>query len=194
MLGKIILTFAIAYLLGSIPFGYLIALLFKIDIRQHGSGNIGATNVFRALGPLPGAIVFILDLLKGTLAVVAARILIGDAWFVILAALAVVLGHTFSIFLKFKGGRGAATSLGTLLGVAPDIFVAAALLVALIIYITRYVSVASITVPILVTLAMYFLNRPLPYTIACALVSALIIFRHIPNIKRLLAGTEPKIR
>jgi glycerol-3-phosphate acyltransferase PlsY len=193
MLIKIILTFTLAYLLGSIPFGYLIALLFKIDIRQHGSGNIGATNVFRTLGPLAGAMVFLLDLLKGTLAVVATRILIGDAWFVILAALAVVIGHSFSIFLKFKGGRGAATSLGTLLGVAPDIFVVAALLVAAIIYITRYVSVASITVPILVTLAMYFLNRPLPYTIACALVSALIIIRHIPNIKRLLAGTESKV-
>lgn len=188
------LVIAAAYLLGSIPFGYLIAKIWNIDIRRYGSGNIGATNVFRVLGLYPGSAVFALDLLKGTLAVFLARQLAADPWLIVLAGLAAVAGHMFSVFLRFKGGRGAATGLGVLLGIAPDIFIVAAAVAALLIYVTRYVSVASMVTPLLITAAFYALGRPLPYAAASGVIAVLIIIRHIPNIKRLYNKTEPKIR
>ncbi|MDD5382112.1 MAG: glycerol-3-phosphate 1-O-acyltransferase PlsY [Candidatus Margulisbacteria bacterium] len=194
MTGFALLIILLSYLIGSIPFGYLIPRVWNIDIRRHGSGNIGATNVFRTLGALPGALVFVLDLAKGTIPVVVARQITPDPWLIVLAGAAAIIGHTFPMFLKFKGGRGAATGLGILLGIAPDIFAGALLIALAIIAITRYVSVASIITPLLVTAAFIALNRPLPYSIVAGLVSALIIIRHIPNIKRLLSGTEPRIR
>lgn len=190
---QIILVILAGYLLGSLPCGYLIARFKKVDIRQVGSGNIGATNVFRTLGPVPGILVFILDLAKGAVPVLICRQITTDPWLIILTGAAAVLGHTFSIFMKFKGGRGAATGLGILLAVAPDIFLGAFIMVVIIILVTRYVSVASITVPVLVTGAFYLLGRPLPYTLMAGLVTLLIILRHIPNIKRLFSGTEAKI-
>lgn len=189
----VLLTIILGYLIGSIPFGYLIARAKNIDILSQGSGNIGATNVFRLLGPLPGVIVFALDLSKGTVPVLITRQLTQNAWFVILAGIAALIGHSFPIFLKFKGGRGSATGLGILLAIAPDIFFGAMLLVILIILTTRYVSIASLVVPPLVAVAFFVLERPFPYTLAAFLVSVLIIARHIPNIKRLQAGTEPRI-
>ncbi|MFC1571675.1 glycerol-3-phosphate 1-O-acyltransferase PlsY [Candidatus Margulisiibacteriota bacterium] len=188
-----LVIFIASYLIGSIPFGYLIARLWKIDIRQAGSGNIGATNVLRTLGPIPGSIVFTLDLLKGALPIFLAQRITSDPRLIILAGLCVIIGHMFSVFMKFKGGKGAATGLGVLLGIAPDIFLGAVILTALIIGLTRYVSVASIIMSILITAAFYFLNRPLPYTIVAATVAVLVIIRHGPNIKRLISGTEPKI-
>ena len=190
---NIVLVILMAYLLGSIPFGFLIPKIWNLDIRRHGSGNIGATNVFRTLGPTAGILVFILDMFKGTLPVMIAQRLTLNPWLIILVGATAVLGHTFSIFLKFKGGRGSATGLGILLGVAPDIFLGALLIVILIVLITRYVSLASIITPPLVTLAFWLLRRPLPYTLVAGLVTLLIIIRHIPNIKRLRQGTESKI-
>ncbi|MDI6731632.1 MAG: glycerol-3-phosphate 1-O-acyltransferase PlsY [Candidatus Margulisbacteria bacterium] len=182
-----------SYLLGSIPFGYLIARYKKIDIRQHGSGNIGATNVFRTMGTNAGLIVFVLDMLKGTVAVYISMLVSLNPWFIILGGFAAVIGHSFSIFLNFTGGRGVATGLGFLLGVAPDVFVFAFLFAVLVIYVTRYVSVASILTAILVTFALIILGRPLPYCLIAVVVTAIIIYRHIPNIKRLMNGTELKI-
>jgi glycerol-3-phosphate acyltransferase PlsY len=188
-----LLVILLGYLLGSIPFGYLIPKIYNVDIRRAGSGNIGATNVLRTLGPLAGVIVFTLDLAKGAAPVILAQQVTNNHWLIVSAGAAAILGHTFSVFMKFKGGRGAATGLGVLLAVAPDIFLAALVLVALIILITRYVSVASITVPVLVTAAFYMLKRPFPYFVMAGLAALLIILRHIPNIKRLLARTEPRI-
>ncbi|MFH1347342.1 MAG: glycerol-3-phosphate 1-O-acyltransferase PlsY [Candidatus Margulisiibacteriota bacterium] len=190
---NILLAIISAYLLGSIPFGYIIPRIWNIDIRRYGSGNIGATNVLRTIGPVAGTTVFILDLLKGAAAVLLAQQATQNPWLIILAGSAAVLGHTFPIFLRFKGGKGAATGLGFLLAVAPDIFLGALIVVILIVLITRYVSLASIITPILVTLAFYILKRPLPYVLVSGLISILITIRHIPNIKRLLARTEPKI-
>jgi glycerol-3-phosphate acyltransferase PlsY len=190
----IALVVAAAYLLGSIPFGYLIAKIWNIDIRRYGSGNIGATNVFRVLGVYPGSAVFVLDLLKGTLAIYLARLVTSNPWLIVLAGLAAVAGHMFSVFLKFKGGRGAATGLGILLGIAPDIFILAAAVAALLMFLTRYVSVASMITPLLITAAFYLLKRPLPYAAASGVIAVLIIIRHLPNIKRLYNKTEPKIR
>jgi glycerol-3-phosphate acyltransferase PlsY len=190
---QILAVILFAYLLGSVPFGYMIPRIWNIDIRRHGSGNIGATNVFRTLGTIPGLLVFLLDLLKGTIPVVIAQLITSNPWIIILAGCAAVLGHTFSIFLKFKGGRGAATALGLLLGIAPEIFLGAVIIATIIIITTRFVSLASMTTCVLVTLAFLVLKKPLPYLLVVSLVSSLIIIRHIPNIKRLLSGTEPKI-
>lgn len=190
---QIFLVILTGYLLGSIPFGVVISRLFNIDITQYGSGNIGATNVLRTLGVVPGIIVLTLDLLKGTLAAYIGILVLKDPLWVVLVGLAAILGHMFSIFMGFKGGKGAAIGLGVLLAIAPEIFLAAALLVVLIIATTRYVSLASIFGPWLVAALMYFLNKPLPYLWATILVAILMVIKHIPNIKRLLAGTERKV-
>lgn len=189
----IVLALIAAYILGSIPFGYLIAKIWNIDIRCFGSGNIGATNVLRTLGPIPGSIVFILDLLKGTLAIYLIQITTANPWAIILAGVLAILGHMFPVFLQFKGGRGAATGLGILLGIAPDIFLGTVILAVLIIWLTRYVSVASMFTSLAVAAALFILKRPFPYGLAAALITILIILRHIPNIKRLLNKAEPKI-
>jgi len=190
----LIFIIILAYFIGSIPFGLLIAKLKGIDIREHGSGNIGATNVYRTMGPTYGIVVFILDLFKGTLPVILASQYTPNAWFIIAAGGAAAVGHMLPIFLKFKGGKGAATGLGVLLGIAPDIFLAAVIFATLVIYLTKYVSVGSICTAILVTLSLYLLNRPQPYVIIAGLITILLIIRHIPNIKRLLLGIEAKIR
>jgi glycerol-3-phosphate acyltransferase PlsY len=190
---QILALILFAYLLGSIPFGYLIPKVWNIDIRRHGSGNIGATNVFRTLGTFAGLLVFLLDLLKGTVPVIIAQLITTNPWIIILAGSAAVLGHTFSVFLKFKGGRGAATALGLLLGISPEIFLGAIIVATVIIITTRFVSLASIVTTALVAIAFYVLKKPFPYFLIVSLVSLLIIVRHIPNIKRLLSGTEPKI-
>lgn len=190
---NVVLIILAAYLLGSIPFGYLIPLFWQVDIRQQGSGNVGATNVFRTLGPLPGSIVFALDMAKGTLPILLAQNLTNNPWLIILTGFVAIIGHTFPVFLGFKGGRGVATGLGVLLGIAPEIFIGAVIIAALIILTTRYVSLASMVTAALVTIAFWGMQKPLPYTILAALVALLIIIRHRPNIKRLLAGTEAKI-
>ncbi|MEA3492757.1 MAG: glycerol-3-phosphate acyltransferase, partial [Candidatus Margulisiibacteriota bacterium] len=154
---------------------------------------IGATNVFRVLGPVPAILAFTLDLLKGILAIYLIMLFTDRPEIIVISGLCAIIGHTFPVFLKFKGGRGAATGLGILLGIAPEIFIAAVITVALIILITRYVSVASIITPILVMVAFIIMQKPLPYTIAMAIITFLIIVRHIPNIKRLLKRKENKI-
>jgi len=128
-----------AYLLGSIPFGLMIAKIYNVDIRRQGSGNIGATNVFRSLGLVPGILAFGLDFGKGTLAVYVGYWVGGYPQLILLMGIAAIFGHMFSLFLKFKGGKGAATGLGVLAGLTPDIFVIAAILTLAIILVTRYV-------------------------------------------------------
>lgn len=183
----------VAYLLGSIPFGLLVAKIWNIDIRRTGSGNIGATNVYRTLGPVPGSIVLALDFLKGLLAVYIGYWASGDPLLVLALGVLAILGHMFPVFLGFKGGKGAATGLGVLAGLAPEIFLIAAVLAGIVILAGRRVSLASITVPFVVALLMYIWHKPLPYTVATLLVAIFMGIKHIPNIKRLLNGTEPRI-
>lgn len=189
---QIALFLLLAYLIGSIPFGFIVGRIFNVDITAKGSGNIGFTNVLRVLGPIPGTIVLILDLLKGTLATYLGILYLVDPWLVVACGVMAILGHMFPIFLGFKGGKGAAIGLGVLLALAPDIFAIAAILVILVIALTRYVSLASTTIPLVLAGLMYILDRPLPYVIATTLVAVMMIIKHIPNIKRLLAGTERK--
>ena len=189
-----------AFLLGSIPTGYLVARAKGVDIRQHGSGNIGATNVFRTLGKPLGIFVFFVDALKGFAAVwIATRLGEGDvsAWLGILAAVAVIAGHNYTPWLGFKGGKGIATSAGALLALTPWTVAIIAAVWVIVFKTTRYVSVASIAASVAVPLSVGGLwlagvagNAPL---LGFALViSALAIWRHRTNIARLRDGTESR--
>ncbi len=182
-----------AYLIGSIPFGYILSRLFRqVDIRRYGSGNIGATNVLRLLGWRAALPVFLLDAGKGTAAVLLTRAIGGETIFVLAAALAVLIGHCFPIFLKFKGGKGAATGIGLLIPLSGAVCASAVLLAVIVIALTRYVSLGSITgafsVPLLFLLFGY---GPL-YIIFGAGMALLVILRHRENIGRLLGGTEAR--
>lgn len=182
-----------AYLLGSIPFGWLVARFFRVDIRSQGSGNIGATNVFRTLGPFPGAIVFALDFFKGWLAVLFGYWTGQRDLAILLLGMAAVFGHMFSVFLGFKGGKGVATGLGVLAGFAPDVFILSVFLAAIIIYASHYVSVASLVTSAAASLLMFVFGKPLPFSLTVLAVTILIFFRHRGNIERLRTGKEAKV-
>jgi len=180
----------IGLLLGSIPFGYLVGRIKKIDIRKQGSGNVGATNVGRVLGPEYFALVFALDALKGGGAVLAAHALDLSGYY---AGLAAIVGHVFCPFLGFRGGKGVATSIGVLLCLFPKVFVTA-LLVWIVIYLAvRYVSVASLSFALALPIFhALFGSDLLPNRLIVLAITVLIIFTHLPNIRRLAAGTEPR--
>lgn len=183
-----------AYLFGALPFGLFIARMRGVDIRTQGSGNIGATNVFRVVGKGWGVLTFTLDALKGFLPAFIFPLLAGVAadWGV-LFGLAAILGHSFPVYLKFKGGKGVATSAGMLLGVAP-LSVGAALFCWLItMIISRYVSLASIAAAATVGIAVWVdpsLQDRLLSRTALTLMALLVIGLHRANIRRLLNGTE----
>lgn len=188
-----------AYLLGSIPFGFVAGLIAGIDVRKHGSGNIGATNTLRVLGKKYGYPVFAADVLKGFLAVRIALWLTrfdpstGD-FIGILAAFFVVVGHSFPIWLRFRGGKGVAAAAGACLGLVPLATLIAVLIWIATFFIFRYVSLASIVAAIALALSALFLGYaadPILLTFTC-LIAALIILRHRSNIMRLLRGREPR--
>jgi glycerol-3-phosphate acyltransferase PlsY len=186
----------ISYLIGSIPTGYWMGLIVKrIDIRTVGSKNIGATNVFRILGRKYGILVLILDILKGIIPVIAARIYFSHelqiVW--ILVGMAAVCGHTWTIFLRFKGGKGVATSLGVFLGLAPVPVLIIIPVFATILYFTRYVSLGSVVSSLLLPPLVWIFTQSLPLLVFCIAITALIILRHIDNIKRLMKGEEKKL-
>ena len=187
-----------AFLLGSIPTGYLVAKAKGVDIRRHGSGNIGATNVFRTLGKPLGIFVFVVDALKGFAAVwLGIRYGGGSDWAGIIAAIAAIAGHNYTPWLGFKGGKGIATSAGVLLALMPWAVLAIAVVWFAVFKISRYVSVASIAAAAALPVAIGALwfsgcggNAPL---LAFSLViSALAIWRHRTNIRRLRDGTESR--
>ena len=182
----------IGYLLGSIPFGYLMGKLYKIDVTKYGSGNIGFTNVLRVIGVVPAVIVLIFDVLKGYLATYFSYTLGGEILAVV-GAMAAMAGHVWPIYLRFKGGRAVATGLGTILFLTPKITLLAILLFIAVVYITRYVSLGSILCAIFVSAAIIITKQPLPYIIFALIGSILVIVRHKSNIQRLLAGQENKI-
>jgi glycerol-3-phosphate acyltransferase PlsY len=191
---NIILSILIGYLIGSIPFGVIAGKLKKVEIRKVGSGNIGATNIYRTLGAAPAIAVFIFDLLKGACAVYIAQAMVPDSPAVIvMSGIAAVIGHMYPVYIGFKGGKGSATGLGVLLGIAPDLFIIAMIYVAVAIAATRYVSVTSIGGVLLLIVLMFTFHKPVEYSIAAIIVAILVIYKHIPNIKRLLSGTEPII-
>ncbi len=190
----------IAYFLGSIPFGYLIVKLAGGgDVRESGSGNIGATNVTRAAGKIAGILTLLLDAGKGYFAVwLALRWFHADAEWMMIAAVCAVLGHAFSCWLKFRGGKGVATGLGVFLPICWQAMVAALVLWIIVLVFWRYVSLASVAaaaaLPFLVY--VYYAPRhapPVSVTAGSAFVAVLIIFKHRGNIGRVIAGTEHRI-
>jgi len=187
-----------AFLLGSIPTGYLVARAKGVDIRQHGSGNIGATNVFRTLGKPLGVFVFMVDELKGFAVVwLAGRFGGASGWAGIIAAVAVIGGHNYTPWLGFKGGKGIATSAGVLLALMPWAVLCIAIVWFVVFKVSRYVSLASISAAAALPVAVAALwsagcggNGPL--LSFSVLISALAIWRHRTNIQRLRAGTESR--
>ncbi|MCS7062860.1 MAG: glycerol-3-phosphate 1-O-acyltransferase PlsY [Methylacidiphilales bacterium] len=186
-----------AYLIGSIPFGFLIAKLWKIDIRLHGSKNIGATNVWRVMGKKWGILVFILDFLKGYLPILLLLTFwnreaeINDHTLAVIAAIALILGHNHPIWLDFKGGKGIATSAGILVALMPWSFLAAFSCWLIGFAITRIVSVGSILACIALPLSTFFTYRNEPILLFFSLVAgSLGLLRHKSNISRLWAGEE----
>jgi acyl phosphate:glycerol-3-phosphate acyltransferase len=180
-----------AYFLGAVPFGLLVAKSRGINIREHGSGNIGATNVFRVVGKGWGVFTFVLDALKGFLpAFVFVRVAGMDPQFGLLFGFLAILGHSFSCFLRFKGGKGVATSAGMLLGVAPAAVGVGFVVWLISLVISRYVSLASILAAVAVGLSVWFFYDRLVLQVALTVLAALVIWLHRANVKRLLNGTE----
>jgi acyl phosphate:glycerol-3-phosphate acyltransferase len=209
-LGNLLLLLT-AYLLGSLPTGYILGKLLKgIDIREHGSGSTGATNVLRTLGKGPGAAVLAIDLLKGAAAIALVRFfyqtdsfiaLAPDnfnpiewfPWAVVLGGLAVVLGHSKSIWLNFSGGKSVATGLGLLLALNWQIGLMTFGVFGLVFAPSRIVSLSSISAAIAVPLLMVVLKQPIAYILLGLVGGGYVVLRHRSNIQRLLAGTEPRV-
>jgi len=184
----------IAYLLGSIPFGHILVKFIKReDIRAQGSGNIGATNVYRK-SRWVGVLTLILDAGKGYAAVLAAAWLGGDSGWQAVAAFATVAGHTFPIWLGFKGGKGVATGCGAFLRISPAAVGAALAVFVIVLILTNYVSLGSILAAIVCPAAIYLFHQPAAVLIWVIMGSLLIVVRHHNNIQRLCSGIEPKFK
>jgi acyl phosphate:glycerol-3-phosphate acyltransferase len=185
----------VAYLIGAVPIGWMVARAFGVtDIRRHGSGNIGATNVLRTLGRLPAIVTLLGDVVKGYLAVVAATTLSDrDPVVTGAATVAAVVGNCWSVFLGFRGGKGVATGLGALLCTVPLATVATLPVFVVVVATTRYVSLASLLAAACVPLGAALLRYPTPSALAALAVAAIVIGRHHANITRLLAGTESRL-
>ncbi len=199
MILELILVVVIAYLIGSIPTGYIIVKLFTgQDIRTIGSGSTGATNVKRVMGKKWFFIVMILDAIKGALPVVLAKLFAtafaGIGLLPVLAAVAVIIGHSKSIFLKFTGGKSVASGVGTILALNWQVGLIIAVVWAVITYFSKYVSLGSIIALFISPFLMWFFHEPAAYICYCALGAVYIIYLHRENIGRLIRGEENKVR
>lgn len=196
---ELIIVAIVAYIIGSIPTGYLIVKAKTgQDIRTVGSGSTGATNVKRVLGKNYFFLVMLLDALKGALPVVLAKLFatvgVSLGLAPVIAAIAVIIGHSKSIFLQFKGGKSVASGVGTILALNWVVGIVIALVWGVITYTTKYVSVGSIIALVISPFVMYFLDAPIAYVAYCALGAIYIVYLHRENIKRLINGNENKVR
>jgi glycerol-3-phosphate acyltransferase PlsY len=189
-----------AYLLGSIPFGLLFTWLFGGgDVRNSGSGNIGATNVARVAGPLPAVLTLLFDVAKGAVPVwLAGRVSNESATWMMIAALAALLGHCFPVWLKFRGGKGVATAAGAFFVLCPPALLSSVILFLLVLFFWRYVSLASISAAAAMPLLIYFLwaphhAPPLIVTFGALAAAVIIVYKHDANIQRLAQGEESKV-
>jgi glycerol-3-phosphate acyltransferase PlsY len=201
-MGAYVVVLLTSYFLGSVPAGYMAGKARGIDVRIVGSGNIGATNAFRVLGKTAGTIVLLVDITKGFVSArwipLLAIHLFPEAapqreGLALVAGVAAILGHTFTCWLKFKGGKGVATSAGVVLAWAPWACLTALVLWVLVVLATRFVSLASIAAAIVLPIAVWLWNGSLKLTIVMAALSAMVIYKHKANIRRLLNGTENRI-
>lgn len=205
-LGAYIATAVVAYLLGSIPTGFLVARAKGIDIRSVGSGNIGATNVFRVLGTVAGVLVLLVDAAKGylgcelvsnlvhlILSMNAGREIASREGLAVVGGVAAILGHNYTCWLHFRGGKGVATTAGVLLALFPRAFAVGLFTWLLVFAVSRYVSLASIAAALVLPFAVWFFQGSITLIVVAALLSALAIFKHKSNIQRLLTGTEHRL-
>ena len=191
--------FFVSYLLGSIPFGLILAKAFGgADVRRAGSGNIGATNVARVDGPLPGILTLVLDAGKGWFAVwIAGRVWHADTGVMMVAGVFALIGHCFPVWLRFRGGKGVATAAGIFLALCPEALLAGLIVFAVVVWFWRYVSLGSLAAAAAIPLLVYWLWAPhfAPPNLVttCSLVTAaVVIFQHRKNIGRLARGEEPR--
>lgn len=196
---KVLVSAVIAYLIGSIPTGYLIVKSATgQDIRQVGSGSTGATNVKRVMGKKWFFIVLLLDALKGAIPVMIANFVpylhSNSGLTAVVAAACVLLGHSKSIYLGFTGGKSVASGVGTILALSPTVGLSIAVIWAIITYASKYVSLGSIIALALSPILMFLFNQPIAYVVYCVIGAVYVIYLHRENVKRLLAGTENKVR
>ncbi len=199
VLIKVVIAAVVAYLIGSIPTGYLIVKSATgQDIRQVGSGSTGATNVKRVMGKKWFFIVLLLDALKGAIPVMIANFVpylhSNSGLTAVVAAACVLLGHSKSIYLGFTGGKSVASGVGTILALSPTVGLSIAVIWAIITYASKYVSLGSIIALALSPILMFLFNQPIAYVVYCVIGAVYVIYLHRENIKRLLAGTENKVR
>jgi glycerol-3-phosphate acyltransferase PlsY len=182
-----------AYFLGSIPFGLLASKYAQVDIRSQGSKNIGATNVYRVMGWKWGLLVFVLDALKGYIPTVIAHTITEQAIYIITVGMLAIIGHSLSVFVRFKGGKGAATGLGVLAAIAPDVWMIVVIIAVTTIAVFKYVAPVTIGCSILIPILLYVYNYSNAYVGVVSVISLLVIIRHKDNIKRLFSGNENKL-
>lgn len=189
-----VLLSLLAYVIGSIPSGLIIGKLgYNIDIREHGSGNLGGTNTFRVLGKKAGTIVTLSDILKGTFATSLPFIFqVGSEVNPLVIGVFAVIGHMYPVFAKFKGGKAVATSGGMILGISPILFVIMIIAFLIVLYLSKYVSLASMVTGIIAIITTIFLDN-LGLLIVTSILTIFVFYRHHANIKRIINKTEPKI-
>jgi glycerol-3-phosphate acyltransferase PlsY len=187
------LALSIGYLVGSVPFAFLVARWRGIDLRARGSRNVGASNVLRTAGVLSGVAALVLDGVKGAAAVVIAdRLTMGSAWGVA-AAVASVVGHVFPVWLGFRGGKGVATAAGAFGVLAPDVVAVATVAFVLAVWVSRYISVGSMVAACALVVSTVALRGDLTLALGACAVAALVLWRHRENVVRLRAGTERRV-
>lgn len=189
---EIIILMIVSYILGGIPTGYIIGKYWKgIDIRQYGSGNPGTANVYRTLGKWPGIITFVIDFTKGIGPTLAAAYFFPENYTIIITCGALtIVGHIWTIFLGFKGGKGVATSAGVFSVLIPLPILGAFVIFALAVQITKHISIGSICAALVLPALSFIFKSPVPYSVMAIIVCGLILYTHIPNIKRILRGKE----
>ncbi len=184
-----------SYIVGSIPSGLILGkLLWQVDLRDYGSHNIGATNAWRTIGKTAGLLIFVADLLKGMFGVYLGMTLGDTAVAIVLGGILAIVGHSASLFLKFKGGKGVATGLGVLVMMMPTVSAIVFVAWLVIVLISKYVSLGSIVAAALVPVFACVLGEPTEFILFGILAALFVIYRHKSNISRLLAGTESKIK
>jgi len=190
-----VLGFVVGFIFGSIPTGlWITKALHGIDIREYGSKNIGTTNVYRTVGAKTAIIVLLADMLKGIVVVGVLKWYMNSDLLIVAAAMGAILGHNYSLFLGFKGGKGAATGMGLLVYLLPKTSLCCFIIAAICIALTRYVSLGSIMASIAAPILTWYFGYPTPYVVLALLGGGFIIIRHKANIERLLNGTENKIK
>jgi glycerol-3-phosphate acyltransferase PlsY len=184
----------LAYAIGSVPFAFLLARGWgSVDLRRVGSGNLGAANVLRSSGVTAGALVLLLDVTKGALSVTLARHLSDQAAAPAAAGLAAIVGHVYPIWLRFRGGKGVATACGVFSVLMPPAVVPALTIFAVTVWLTRYVSLASVLASLALPPLAYAAGSPAPAMASASAAAVLIVFRHRSNLRRLRAGTERRL-